>query len=346
MRHISLGILGRVMAVSIFCAAGPALGADSVISTGKLLVLPFSAINQSEYQPWLGRSIQQSVISDLIASAPGRIVSSDTPAADDAAALEAARKAQVQYVIHGEFASVGGDVRITGQVLDVTSGKPITAIKATGPSSNVFAMEDDLTAQIRRRLSLTPPIRDGQPPVTDNPPAMDGVGVRAPEQPVDPYAQTYVAPAQGNNPPTQIEYNYYYSDPTDTYYPAPTWGWPGSSWGYGVSYVVPDYRYHHRWNHFSTSSNNRWNHSYAYGSANSVSGVPIGTGVSTLHAPGTFSISGSGVRGLGAASGRSIGGSGAAVHASPPAHVSTSRGPTVHMSTGFGFHAGTAGAHR
>lgn len=314
-----------------------------MISTGKLLVLPFSAINQLEYQPWLGRSIQQSIVSDLMAGAPGRIVTSELVAADNAAALDAARKAGAEYVIRGEFASVGGDVRVTGQVLDVASGKPITAIKATGPSSSVFAMEDDLTMQIRRRLSLTPPAAAGASPVATNPPELNGVGVQAPPQTVDPYAQTYVAPPGGYNPPSQIDYNYYYSDPTDSYSPMPTWGWLWPSSGYGVAYIVPDYHYHHHWNHFSTASNNRWNRSYACGSANSVNGVPIGTGVSTLHAPGTLSIGGGGSA-AGVASSHSISGAGA--HVSTPTHVATTHAPPVHMSTGFSFHAGTAGAHR
>lgn len=337
-----MGIITAIVAFSMFVGSARVEAADTVISTGKLLVLPFSAMNQSEYQPWLGRSIQQSVVSDLMAGAPGRIISSQAPAADDAAALDAARKAGAQYVIRGEFASVGADVRITGQVLDATTGKPITAIKATGPASNVFAMEDDLSMQIRRRLALTPPVRAGESPVAVNPPALDGVGVQAPPQPVDPYAQTYVAPAQGYNPPTQIEYNYYYAEPSDNYFPVPTCGWLLPSWGCGVTYVVPDQHYHHHWSHFSTGDSNRWNHSYAYGTPNSVKGVPMGTGVSTLHAPGAINIAGGGHAIANAI--HSSGGAGA--HVSAPAHVATTHAPTVHMGTGSSSHAGTATSGR
>lgn len=337
MRHISSGILSFAFAA---CALGLALSAgaaDASAGSAKVLVLPFSAINQNEYQPWLGRSIQQSLAADLLVSAPGRVVSSETPAADDAAALDAARKVGAQYVIRGDFASVGGDVRITGQVLDVTTGKPVTAIKATGPSSNVFAMEDDLTAQIRRRLSLTPPNPASAAPPDTTVPPMQAMQM-PPQAPQDPYSQTYIAPVQ-NNPPAQIIYNYYYADPTPDYVPDLGWGWLWPSWGYGMTYVLPgDYHnYHHNWSHFRTASNNRWNGSLAYGTANSVNGVPIGTGVNTLRGSGgTYSIAGGGARSTGVGSAHVSSG---AVH-STSTHV-----PTFHMSTGFSFHAGTS-THR
>jgi TolB-like protein len=338
-------ILGIVLACSGWMA-GASRAADVVAgapATGaKVLVLPFIALNQAEYQPWLGRSIQQSVVADLMTAAPGRIISSESPAADDAAAIDVARKAGAQFVIRGNFASIGGDVRVTGQVLDVSTGKAVTAIKATGPSSNVFAMEDELAAQIRRRLALNPPASDVRSPVATEPPPMEGV--RMPAQPAaDPYAQTYVAPVQGYNPPTQIEYNYYYSQPTTDYVPMPSFGWVWPSYGYGLglSYVFPtDYHYHHHWDSSHNQSNNRWNGSYAYGSANSVNGVPIGTGVSTLHAPsGTHNIAG-GTRSIG--SGRISGGGGFQSSHVGTAHASA---PSFHMSTGFGIHAGASMAH-
>ena len=340
-----MGILGIVMACSGgLVGASRAAEVVSAAPDAKVLVLPFSPLNQAEYQPWLGRSIQQSVAADLMTSAPGRIISSESPAADDAAALDAARKAGAQFVIRGNFASIAGDVRVTGQVLELSSGKAVTAIKATGPSSNVFAMEDELDAQIRRRLALSPPASGGASVVATEPAPMDALRMPA-QPPADPYAQTYVAPVQGYNPPTQIEYNYYYSQPAaPDYVPTPSfgWVWPSYGFGFGLGYVSPsNYRYHHHWNNLNNTSNNHWNGAYAYGTANSVNGVPIGTGVSTLHAPsGTYNIAG-GSRSIGTV--HVAGGTGLhSVHVGT-AHAST---PSFHMSTGFGMHAGVSAAHR
>lgn len=231
MRHIVLGILGFAAATCYL--ASMARAADSAGGSGKLLILPFSAINQNESQPWVGRSVQQSLAADLLSGAPGRVLSSQTPAADDAAALEAARKVGAQYVIVGEFASVGGDVRITGQVLDVTAGRPVTAIKATGPSSDLFAMEDELTAQIRLRLSLTPPHNEGSASTDSAVPPMQGL--QMPPQPqADPYVQAYVAPLQ-NDPPAQMVYDYFYSTPSsnDASTIGMGWIWPNCGCGGG-----------------------------------------------------------------------------------------------------------------
>ena len=328
-----MGILGVLLVCSGWMRGASRAADIAAPATGaKVLVLPFSALNQAEYQPWLGRSIQQSVVADLMTAAPGRIISSESPAGDDAAAIDAARKAGAQFVIRGDFASIGGDVRVTGQVLDVSTGKAVTAIKATGPSSNVFAMEDALAAQIRGRLALNPPASDAAAPVATEPAPMEALHMPA-QPPADPYAQTYVAPVQGYNPPAQIEYNYYYSQPATDYVPTPSFGWVWPSYGYGLglTYVFPnDSHYHHHWDSSHNSSNTHWNGSYAYGTANSVNGVPIGTGVSTLHAPSsTFNIA-RGTRGVGS------------VHASGAFHAST---PSFHMSTGFGIRGSVSAAH-
>ena len=79
-----------------------------------------------------------------------------TPATDATAALDAAHKNGARYVVFGSYASIGNDVRVTGQVLDVNTGKSVSAIKATGRSDQLFTLEDELAAQIRNRLGLNP----------------------------------------------------------------------------------------------------------------------------------------------------------------------------------------------
>jgi TolB-like protein len=318
MRHTTVARLGMVVAV-VGCLMPASLRAASlVISTGKVLVLPFEALNPSEYQPWLGRSIQQSLAADLLAAAPGRVLSSDAAILDDAAAIHAARQLGAEYVIRGNFASVGGDVRITGQVLDADTGKPLTAIKATGPSSNVFAMEDELAAQIRRRLSLTAPVTNSTAPSSIETPPMNGVGVQVPAQPVDPYTQTYVAPIQGPSPPTQTDYNYYYGNPGSESAPVPFMGWPGTGWGFGVSYGVPGFGCGENWNYFRNNPDNRWNSSYALGNGNFLYGISAGW-ISTAGAPSIHNATGS-------------------AHSPSAMHVGAAHGGGVHAASTIARH--------
>ena len=43
----------------------------------RIVILPFTALNPTQNQGWLGRSIQQSILADLTVVAPGRLLSAD-----------------------------------------------------------------------------------------------------------------------------------------------------------------------------------------------------------------------------------------------------------------------------
>src|SRR5580765_3577951 len=44
----------------------PAPGSITIRRTGKILILPFAAINPTDPQPWIGKSVQQSLVADLL----------------------------------------------------------------------------------------------------------------------------------------------------------------------------------------------------------------------------------------------------------------------------------------
>jgi TolB-like protein len=337
----------------ILFAAGPMLPvchgeAVAEVASGKVLVLPFVSLNQAEFQPWLGRSIQQSVLADLMMSAPGRALSGDVAAKDADAALDAARTAGAQYVVRGNYVSAGDDVRVTGEVLDVNTAKAVGALKATGPFNNVFAIEDELAAQIRSRVGMRPaagPLTPAPEPVQPMQPLQVQPGS------ANPYEQAYGTPAQ--YAPSSIEYNYYYSDPYSDYVPSLDsyygWGWPG--WGLGVAYIYYPGRYHHyrgwsnySYQHFSgagRSSNTRWNGSYAAGVANSAGGTPLSGsgGLRTGGGPRSSGVVRAGTAGHSsgispARSSRSIShGSAPAVSHSIPMHI----GGSMHVGMGAGM---------
>ena len=244
MRQVSKGFCGVFVALSASWLGACALAADpetrpatsSLTTSSMVLVLPFVALNPPEDQRWLGRSIQQSLVADLTAIAPGQVLSSESAASDNAAAIEAGRKAGARYVVRGNFATAGKDTRITGQVFDVETGKPVTAIKATGPSTNVFWLEDDLAAQIRRRLALNP-ASSSAPALQADPPPMESLQMPAPAA-IDPYALTYVAPVGGSHVPAQIDYDYFFAQPSNNYFSAGCFGspWAGSGYGTGCGF--------------------------------------------------------------------------------------------------------------
>ena len=227
-------------------------------------------------------------------AAPGRASASETPAADDKAALAAGRNAGARYVVYGSFATANQELRATGQVVDVAEGKSIAGLKATGPTDDVFQLEDLLARQVRRRLNIAMP---GQPaqsaPIATEVPAPHALEV-AQQPAANEYDQVY-----GNQPPVQYQTNYnsyYYGNPSSGYgYPGFGDGWGGSFWGVGLSYGYGfpfglgfgDFDFpssgrhsfhHHRGNN---NSDLNWNGSLAAGIANTRDGTPLG-GVGTL----------------------------------------------------------------
>lgn len=125
-----------------------------------ILLLPFASINDV-HGGWIGEAIQQNLLAELgrtpgVAAITGK---SDHAVADVAAARKIAAEAGVPIVLFGSHHQSDGVLRVTGQVLDVRSGKLLGSIKATGPLRDLFGLEDALAAQLRTIVNdlLAPP---------------------------------------------------------------------------------------------------------------------------------------------------------------------------------------------
>jgi TolB-like protein len=123
---------------------------------GRVLVLPFATASGTGSE-WMGRAVQQDLLADLTQGTTARVVApSSVPAAtDEQGAVKAAREAGASIVVFGQAQASGKDVRITGQVIDVATATPLGAIKATGPSDELFHLEDALAGQIFATLPRT-----------------------------------------------------------------------------------------------------------------------------------------------------------------------------------------------
>src|SRR5438067_1512828 len=168
MRQVSNFILMRCVGVTLLFLIGagaalaaepqkPATDAARAADPGKILVLPFAPVNSADANKWLGRSVQQSLLADLMVVLPSHVLSGDSPVEDMAAAVAAAKKADAHFVVYGTFVSVDPDVRITGQIVDAAAGVSIGGLKATGTTHDLFRMEDTLAMQLKDRLGVRPP---------------------------------------------------------------------------------------------------------------------------------------------------------------------------------------------
>ena len=155
-------------------APAPVSASDPARHGEKILILPFQAVKPGDSNEWMGRSIQQSLAADLLVMAPDRVVTSDQFAATTDEAIALGRHAGAHYVIAGGFVTGGHDIRITGQLLDVETGTPVTGLKVTGESAQIFHMEDGLAMQVKVRLfpQQMAAILSSTPPQQPQPPAV------------------------------------------------------------------------------------------------------------------------------------------------------------------------------
>ena len=137
---------------------------DPRLIAGKILVLRFEAVNPNEANPWIGKSIQESLAADLLSLAPDRVVSADQAVPNVEAALSAAKQYNARYVIAGGFVTSNGVLRVTGQLLDTISGGAVSGLKATGDPTRVFQMEDTLAAQVKGQLFPDSLLAASRPP--------------------------------------------------------------------------------------------------------------------------------------------------------------------------------------
>lgn len=114
-----------------------------------MLVLPFAGASEGS-SAWIGQAVQQDLCTDLTQGTTARVIAPSQvgPAVDANGALRSAVGTGASIVVFGQAQSSAGDVRLTGQVLDVATGHPLGALKATGAATEMFHLEDALAGQI------------------------------------------------------------------------------------------------------------------------------------------------------------------------------------------------------
>lgn len=139
------------LALTLLLTAGYAFADTTAPATGQtasVLVLPFTAPAAAEYQ-WVGQSVQQVLASDLSHGSTLKVMApaSAKSAADADEALKVATDFGATLVVFGQTQVLDKEIRLTGEILDVTTGRSITGLKATGPIDQLFHLEDAVASQ-------------------------------------------------------------------------------------------------------------------------------------------------------------------------------------------------------
>jgi TolB-like protein len=144
----------------------------------RVLLARFDSINSDK--TWLAKSLQSSLAADLTRQGLAPIAW-PTPIADSATAIAQARNQNAAYVIIGSTQSIDTDIRVTGQIIEVATGRVIGGLKSTGALRDIFAIQDDLASQIQivqaraqpQPIEPQPPVQ--QPAPQPAPPANDAL---------------------------------------------------------------------------------------------------------------------------------------------------------------------------
>lgn len=285
MRHTLWTIFVAALAAVGFFAPNLARADATQPAAGPILVLPFATPSGAN-DAWIGKAVQQDLLTDLTQGTVARVLApaSAPPAADQDAALAAARQAGAAIVVYGQAQTTGKEVRLSGQVLDANDGKALAAIKATGPTDELFHLEDALAGQVFMGLPhnlLTAQTQQAMQNMAARQAQQGANPQQQPQQqwPNGPYANPELNPGNiygGASQPTTGEpqyvssppvydggttYNYYtYTTPDyGSYFPAYGYGYPG--WGYaypsfgwwpfwGSTFFVFDGFHHHDFDDF------------------------------------------------------------------------------------------------
>lgn len=197
--------------------------------TGRVVILPFVPLGEVNRREWVAPAVQQTLATEIarLGGLSPVLSHSAQAAPDTVAAQEAARTVGGDVVILGAFQFTGSEVRFTGQIVHVSDGTTIGALKASGDFRDLFELEDELAAQLHRALRPAP--QSGTAVAkTDNSAIFAGSSPVATVNPSD-----FFAPPSDASRFADPYQRYYYAQPS----PPPYFlGGSGGYGGYGVSY--------------------------------------------------------------------------------------------------------------
>jgi TolB-like protein len=132
---------------AVASAAGPT-------SRPTVLLTRFAQLSETGGAEWIGRAVQESLLTDLSRLDGFHVIDNQHPPMTDLAmARQSGRDAGADLVVIGGYQQVGNDLRITGQIVDVASGEVAGTLKSTATENELIAMEDSISGQVERALN-------------------------------------------------------------------------------------------------------------------------------------------------------------------------------------------------
>jgi TolB-like protein len=151
---------------SVHIAATPASGGPSTIATQlpaipdkpSIAALPFTNMSGDKEQEYFADGMTEDIITALSRFEQLFVIARNSSFVYKGRAIDikqVGRELGVRYVLEGSVRKAGNRVRITGQLIDADSGTHLWADKFDGSLEDVFALQDQITANVVGALEPT-----------------------------------------------------------------------------------------------------------------------------------------------------------------------------------------------
>jgi adenylate cyclase len=156
-----LNALGAMIARAPAKAGGAAAGAvsdsDKSAPLFTICVLPFTNMSGDSEQEYFSDGITEDVITDLSKVSALAIISRNSAFRYKGTHVDipkVASELKVSHVLEGSVRKAGGRVRISAQLIDARTNNHIWAERYDRDSSDIFALQDEISEAIVKALSL------------------------------------------------------------------------------------------------------------------------------------------------------------------------------------------------
>lgn len=141
----------RVYKVRARAVATPTTHTPALPDKPSIAVLPFQNMSVDPEQDYFGDGIAEDIITALSKLRGFFVIARNSSFAYKGKApdiRQVARELGVRYVLEGSVRKAGERLRVTGQLIDATTGNHIWAERYDRPATEIFALQDEITASV------------------------------------------------------------------------------------------------------------------------------------------------------------------------------------------------------
>jgi adenylate cyclase len=155
--HALGAMIARAPTKAVSTAAGAAAASDKPAPLFTICVLPFTNMSGDSEQEYFSDGITDDVITDLSKVSALAIISRNSAFRYKGTHVDipkVASELKVSHVLEGSVRKAGGRVRINAQLVDAKTNNHIWAERYDRDSSDIFALQDEISEAIVKALRL------------------------------------------------------------------------------------------------------------------------------------------------------------------------------------------------